>query len=464
MLFLLSIAGATELHTCEATAKGPAGTELAVRAFGGSEADARRSVRQSARFLVDQRLLLDATLAWWAEDPEARDRLAGTVSFAGSADLAAPGWSLSPVTCAHAATPMEGRWTASWTKEGPEVHRAHPADALEASRRRACVSGYQIQVMQALKALADVPAEGRAAGLEPWRSAIGELEACWSATPPDTVPEERPVDATPTQCTALAHNGGRLAVGYGAGAERAAEDALEQSLLVRTRRLLGRVGRANAIVAAQEGEAAADAKIMEALGRIAGLTGPSDAVDRARLACTGVTPGPLRWKPTESEAVTCNNMSWTERPTTPVALADAGGFLDGTCALQVDPTLQIVRFSLRGATGEKRDQMVSSAYMITGTCESACYGNATWGTPDKPVVLEGAPDRTDKRAVLAELRALDAANPMAGLAFMPTLQDPESLAGLFDGTLVPALQAEASRLPAERWRQVDGHWILLPPE
>jgi hypothetical protein len=464
MLLLLSLAQAADLHTCKATATGPDGHSMTLRGFGATAAEAKRAARQSARFLADQHVLVAATRGWYGNDPGALDDLAASVRTKGTEGFAVPGWTLTAGECTTEGVEDGALHTTRWTEGGPEVTRTHPADAREAARRRGCVGPYQIAFMQTLKKAVGSEPSARPGAMQPLTAALSKLQTCWAGPPSKLTPsgEASAVEGNTAQCTAIDHRGGRLAVGYGADPERAAEDALRQSLLVRTRDLIGDLGHAADRIRATEGDEAAQAKMVQILERVAGLTGASDAIDRSRLACNLVTPGPLTWKPEGVDARACNAMSWTERPTTPVTLSDAGAFLDTTCALQVDPTMAIVRFSLPKEAGPKREQIIASAMMIGGRCEATCLGSSTWGTVGKPVVLRDAPDRTSKNAVIQAVRALDT-DPMAGMGVLPTLQDPDALKGLFDGTLVPALQKDVYRLPADRWKRLDQHWILTVP-
>lgn len=449
-------AAPVELHSCLASAEGPNGNRFEVQGHGSSEADARRAARQSARLLADQRLLVEVAQAWLAEGGS--ERLAQWILPTGTGSFAAPGWAYTPGACTVSTVEGDGGWSARWTSTSENVVRAHPADALEAARRRACLTQYQVAFLQTLKSRSDGGAE---VPLTPLDTAWGSLAQCWSQPAPAPAPAPLADTAGPTRCAALGADADTRALGFGPSAERAAEDALRQVVIAESRRVVGDVATAMVVAAPDERQALVSSR----MARLAALTGPSDAVDRARLACSAVTPGPVVWKPTGRLEKDCNPASWMERPKGSIAPDGVGTFLDETCALQVDSTMTIVRFSLKGADGPKRDELVASGFRVAGTCEADCFAHATWGTAPKPVTLANAPDRTDKKKVVAELTTAMKGDALRGLQLLPTLQDPSALGRLFDGSLWGALEPQLKTLPTatDRWKQVEGHWILLPP-
>jgi hypothetical protein len=454
-IVLSSSAAAAELHTCAATANGPDGSTFTVSGYGADEADARRAARQSARLLADQRLLLEVGTAWLGGGgPE---RLSSWILAKTDPDFAVPGWTLQAGACSSSTLAGDGGWAARWTQANENVVRATPADALEGARRRACLTNYQVQYLQTLKARVG---GGAPEALSSWDGAWMQLVQCWEQAPPTPVPAELLDTPGPTRCVAIGPTGASRAVGYGTSAERAAEDALRQLVIAQSRAVAGEVGS----VVANPDPTDREAKIGERMARLAALTGPSDAVDRARLACSSITAGPVVWKGAGRLEKDCNPASWTERPKTVVEASGAGAFLDGTCALQVSSTMQIVGFSLRGAEGPKRDELVASALRTAGSCESNCYADAVWGTLPRPVQLAGAPDRSDKKKVVASLEAAMKGDALKGLQLLPTLQDPAALGRLFDGSLWGALgpQLKTLAVTTEKWKQVEGHWIVLP--
>ncbi|MEZ4321440.1 MAG: hypothetical protein R3F61_28470 [Myxococcota bacterium] len=462
VLVLLSSASASELHSCSATLSSSTGSSTTVSGFGLTEDDARRAARQSARLLADQRLVIEAGLAWTTEDATYTDRLASWVATEGTRRFAAPGWTFTIGECSAKAFEPADAWSARWASGSELVTRTNPADALEAARRRACFTVYQVSFMQTLKKLDD-PSVDPLGTLTAWEGAWTQLSQCFAQAAPPAAPTAPlgPDSAGPARCAAIGADGTSVAMGFGTTAERAAEDALRQSVIARSRSIVGQMGRARVVDAPTE----RSANLRALLGQMATFTGASDVVDRARLACSEVTPDKVVWRPEGRREQDCNLASWTERPTDPVEPANVGAFLDQTCTLQVDPTMQIVRFSLRGAEGEKRDTLVGSAYRVGADCEAACYADAKWGTAPKPFTLAGVADRTDKRKVVASLEeAATSGGPLKGLELLPTQQDPAALGALFSGQTWEKLKAEFKTLPnaADRWKQLEGHWILLP--
>jgi len=461
ILTMTSAASAAELHTCNASLSSTGGTATPLAGFGSTEAEARRAVRQSARLLADQRVVIEAGLAWAAGSTEHADSLAGFVGDRGTPELAAPGWTLKIDGCSSTSLEDSAAWSARWSSSSETVTRITPADAIEASRRRACFTLYQVSFMQTLKKAEE---SGDLAGtLSTWEGAWSQLAQCFAGSTPTPIPATAmgPDSTGPARCAAIGPDGNAVAMGFGSTAERAAEDALRQSVIARTRRIIGQMGRTKVV----DPPAGQSATHLAHLSQIATFTGASDAVDRARLACATLTPSKLTWYPTGRLATDCNRAAWTERPTTTVAPADAGAFLDTTCTTQVDPTMQIIRFSLRGTEGAKRDGLVGSAFRVSATCEAACYSDAVWGSAPKPFTLAGVANRTDKRKVIASLKAAaDGGAPLAGLELLPTQQDPAALGLLFSGETWTQLKAEFGSLPskADRWKQLEGHWILLP--
>jgi hypothetical protein len=394
------------------------------------------------------------------------------VNTTGTKSFASPGWTFEVVDCTTQTIPTPESdaptaFEATWQSGSETVVRVHPADALEAARRRACFPLFQVPFTQTLDKATQAAAEsGTPVAVEqltPWEGAWLQLAQCYAQeAPKPTVATALGDDSEgPARCSAIGPDGSAVAQGFGATAERAAEDALQQSVVGRARALAGEVNRVRAVVAPAERAA----ELTTLLKGITTFTGASDVIDRARLACSTVTPGTMRWYPKGRLQQDCNSASWTERPKDPVAPADAGAFLDETCAMQVDPTMQIVRFSLRGSTGDKRDDYVASAFRVASTCESSCQADAKWGTEPRPFTLAGVADRTDKRKVVASLKeAANGGAPLKGLELLPTEQTPAALGALFSGETWTALKAELSSLAGkpERWTQLEGHWIVLP--
>lgn len=462
LLALTSLAQAADLHTCKATLTSSTGQSTHLVGHGTTEADAKRAARQSARLLADQRLIIEVGLAWAAGSQAHADHLASWVSTEGTRSFAAPGWTFALGDCAIAPMPAASAWSARWTSGSEIVTRISAADAIEAARRRSCFTLYQVSFMQTLKRLEDDGADPFST-LTPWEGAWSQLAQCWSQATPTATPAEPvgPDSEGPARCSAIGTDGTSVAMGFGTTAERAAEDALRQSVIARTRSLVGQMGTVRVV----DPPADRAKKVSALLGQLATFTGASDAVDRARLACSTVTPEKVKWRPSGRREQDCNLASWTERPTTPVEPEKAGAFLDETCTLQVDPTMQIIRFSLRGAEGDKRDTLVGSAYRVAADCEAVCYADAMWGAEPKPFTLAGVADRTDKKNVISSLQeAASSGKPLVGLELLPTQQDPAALGALFSGETWAKLQGELKTLPAatDRWKQLEGHWILLP--
>ncbi len=465
VLALTSPASAADLHTCAATVSTDT-LSVPVSGFGSSEAEARRNARQAARLLADQRLVLESGLAWLGGSAPHAERLASWVKTTGTRSFASPGWTFEMGECSTENLPDAPAFEATWSSGSESLVRVHPADALEASRRRACFPLYQVAFTQTLEKATQSESGVSADSLTPWEGAWNQLAQCYGQEPPKPAASTPmgPDSPGPARCSAIGPDGTAVAQGFGATAERAAEDALQQSVVGRARTLAGEVNRVRAVV----DRADRAAELTTLLKRITTFTGASDVIDRARLACSTVTPGPVEWRPKGRMEKDCNSASWTERPRDPVPTDQAGAFLDTTCALQVDPTMQIVRFSLRGSTGDKRDDYVASAFRVASTCEAACQATATWGTDAKPFTLAGVADRTDKRKVVASLKlaAEGSGPPLKGLELLPTAQTPAALGALFSGETWERLKAELPSLASkpERWTQLEGHWIVLPAE
>ena len=459
MILVLSTAAlAADVHKCTSTATGPGGAVFEVAGFGGTEPMAQHSAEQSARLLGSQSTLRQAVQAWFGGTPEEQAGVAATL-IQGTAILAVPGWSLTHGPCEVTAVEDGASYTATWIVGSEETRRPTPAMAIEAARRRACLPMYQRNLMQVLDEVLRAPdATGKLSQLD---GTFNEFAACWTGTPPAASPHTEPLPTGgPARCSAIDGAGEAVAIGFGPTPEHAAEQAIRQAVYTRTQRTLSDL----AGTFSEKTETERRAAMEPALRALVGISGASDAVDRARLACATVTPSMLTWWPQGTIAKACNAASWTERPKSVVDAAGAPAFLDGTCHMQVSPTFEIVRFASRDASPDRMSEMLTSAYRVTGMCAAACYATSTWGTAPTAYTLHGAPDRTSQKAVLDSLVPLTNGQSLTGLELLPTLQDPSALGALLSGQIGTKLKEDLKALPSkpERWRQIDGNWILLP--
>lgn len=460
MIFLWNLAMAADVHRCDVQIAGPLGAEQRVAGFGDDEAQARRSALQAARILAQSSLLRRGIQAWYPGGVEAQAPLGGVLDHKGSKDLAVPGWTLVTAGCEKAETEAGTSYTATWAVGSEEVRRSNPARAIEASRRRACLPLLQRNLMQIVdQVIKDETQVGQLASLD---GTWNEFATCWTGEAPPAAPSTEPFPDTsgPARCAAIDGDGEPVSLGFGGSAEAAAEQALRQGVWLRMQRAVHQLAQVSLEKPAAEQKAAMAAP----LRALVGLAGASDAVDRTRLACAAVTPGPIRWPVQGRRVKACNAASWTERPRTDVKAVDAPAFLDGTCTMQISPTFEIVRFAGRSADPPRKAEMITSAFNVTGDCATACYREAIWGTVGAPVRLHAAPDRSSKAAVIDSLKPLVDGKSLTGLELLPTLQDPGALGALLSGELSAKLKSEARALPgqAERWKQVEGNWILLP--
>lgn len=460
MILYLSVAAlAADVHQCTSTATGPGGATYEVTGFGSSEAEAWHGAEQSGRLIGSQSTLRQGIQAWLGGTPEEQAGVTATLTK-GTESLAVPGWKLKKGACQVVKVEDGASYTSTWIVGSEETRRPTPAMAIEASRRRACLPMYQRNLMQVLDEVLKQPEA--ATKLSQLDGTFSEFAACWTGTPPTASPHAEPIPSEgPARCSAIDGTGSPVAVGFGESPEAAAEQAIRQSVFTRTQATISTLAKAYADHPTAD---ARRAQMEPALRALVGISGPSDAVDRSRLACASVTPSALTWWPPGATAKACNAASWTERPKTVVEPSAAATFLDGTCHLQVSPTFEIVRFASRDAEPERLSEMLTSAYRVTGMCSSNCYATANWGTAPTPVTLHGAPDRTSQKAVLDALVPLTEGKSLTGLELLPTLQDPAALGELLSGEIGKRLRDDLKALPskAERWKQIDGNWILLP--
>ena len=344
------------------------------------------------------------------------------------------------------------------------VVRTSPGAALEAARRRACLPAYQSALLDGLEA-SSKPDADRNASLDPLLRSIPSLTACWTADAPAPTATASlgPDSAKPGRCSSIGADGTSVARGFGSSVESAAEDAIRRSVISRTSNAIATVASLR-YAELQKGKA--DGPIRDAMGGLTALSGATDAIDRSRLACSTAVPSPATWRPTDDvRAADCNAASWTEMPKDPITATVAASFTTGVCELQVAPTVEIFQFAIAKASGRKQTELAQNAYKVTGACEVDCIAHVSWGGEPVPFRLAGTPDRSSKDSVLSALTPVTSGSkPVEGLSLLPTLQTPAQLESLLSGELGARLAAELRDLGgrAERWKTVEGQWILLP--
>lgn len=459
-LFLMLPASAADLHHCEGTLTRPNGASLTVKGFGDTEDEAKTSTEQAARLLASQAILIGGIQAWLGGADEQQAAIESTLTNEGSKQLGAPGWKLDLGACAVDTITDGASYTATWSEGAEDISRPTPALAMEAARRRACVPTYQRRLLEKIEpALGDPEQLSTLSELE---TVLDGIAACWSAEPPTVNPSDKAIEASSgaTRCSAIGPDASAIALGFGGDPEHAAEHALRQNVLVRTLTAVSALADHSDL----PDPSARIEKMAPAIRSLVGLSGSSDTVDRARLACANVTPSRMTWRAVDKRAKACNAASWLERPKSDVPGDQAAAFVDGTCQLQIAPTFQIVRFAARSADSAKKRSMLSSAYKVSGDCAATCYREVTWGEAPKAVRLAGAPDRSSKRAVTDSLKPLAEGKSLTGLELLPTLQEPAALKSLLDGEVSKKLRPELRTLhtKADRWKEIDGNWILLP--
>lgn len=460
MILLWNAALAADVHRCALDLEGPSGAAHQVAGFGDDEAAASQSARQAARLLAQSRTLLTGIQAWYPGTPEATAPLMSVLDHKGTKELAVAGWSMKPAGCTTSTVEDAASFTASWAVGSEEVQRPGAAGAIEASRRRACLPMLQRNLMQVVDTV--IKDEAQLGKLSTLDGAWTEFATCWTGQGPTPAPntEAFPDVEGAARCSAIDGKGEVVALGFGGSLETAAEHAIRQGALMRMHRAMHALAETVLDKPAEEQREA----MKPTLRALVGLAGASDAVDRTRVACAKVTPGPIRWLVQGRRVKACNAASWTERPKTNVEPDDAAAFLDGTCSMQISPTFEIVRFAGRAAEPAKKANMLTSAFNVTGDCAAACYRESSWGAVGEPLTLHGAPDRTSQKAVITSLDPLVQGKSLTGLELLPTLQDPTALGSLLSGELSTRLKGEIKTLPSkpERWKQIDGNWILLP--
>ncbi|MCB9745280.1 MAG: hypothetical protein H6741_08830 [Alphaproteobacteria bacterium] len=436
------------LHRCEATLRSAWG-ELDLSAWGPSEARAREALEDEAALMAE---LLRGGPRWaelfpleGAGGALAADYMLPAPVFA----LLVPGASLSAPSCALDGLRIKGTkaWTAQWG-EGETVSRAHPAHALEAARRRACLPPFRAAVLEATQQLAmSAPDTHDATFTQAWGAAAGALAECWTAAPPELGRGETLPVAEPGLYTCDALRIARkvrdapLGQGWGDSPEAAADEALRDAALQRYR-----AGYADAL----EGRGYATPEVRGVLTNMAlqralgGLGQPSDALDRASLSCRQAeleAPTPLVYAPARAGLVGICDVEDTPWPA-PVSQADAlPEALDAACdhwPMQVFTAIQASAegeadqpFADRETPEETADWhalQVSRFQYSALACAASCRSESNLALDWRPVTLAGLPDRSSEAALWALLD--EAVAQQDGERLMMAIRDPDAARAL----------------------------------
>ncbi|MCB9763830.1 MAG: hypothetical protein H6739_28935 [Alphaproteobacteria bacterium] len=408
-----SARAAVNLARCEAALTTPAGT-WTLQAWGPSEARARDALEDDAALLAE----LQRGGSLWADlfplgEPEGV-YAAMAMSPTPSAPLYVHAASLGEAACGPDDRSLRPKrsWQATWSAGEPEtVVRVHPAHALEAARRRACLTPFRTRVLSAAFEMVMTPHDQHRARLTAaWTEASASLMDCWTASEAELIQSKRtapPEEPGLYTCDALSPTPtGRpepLGQGWGETSEQAAEQALRTGALSRYRASLG-WGLYVHRNASDEQRASLTFKGLEAA--LLGLVRPTDALDRAALSCRHAPPGatsPMTWTPARPDQVRACGIKKGPEPASPASAAELPDAVDHTCGWWTDKMFtqlhEILVPDVIDSDGDN-ERLVVMHLETAYACSASCRSQATLDVGWTPAPLAGLPDRSSPEALM----------------------------------------------------------------
>ncbi|MDP7112400.1 MAG: hypothetical protein QGH45_10565, partial [Myxococcota bacterium] len=342
-------------------------------------------------------------------DPLDEELARGDLVLATADDpLQTPGARTTDGKCKQVRLPGKGveRWEASWSAGATEpVVREDPSNAIEAARRRACMTANDGARAEYFQAVAYMAAEEKVAA---WRAgsgaAVADLFACVTGGEPELQPaeggREKPDQHPAYQCQAATFSGTAVVagVGWATDLERAGEEALTELVHSRRRAELG----GGLLAAARAAAETRQTMLAIHYSSVSPSLAASDLADRGRLSCVGLDaaePPPLGWSPGSLYAMeSCGERVFEPPISELTSVGELGDARDKLCRDRAYYGVTLANEALANVSPELWRTMASSGWGTALSCEADCLGHTTLAIDGEAVRLPGLPDRSTREA------------------------------------------------------------------
>jgi len=466
------------LVRCEVPLSHDGGEAHRIAGWGADEGEASRAASRAARLLATERFARWSWMLALGHEDDAAGLRALLDRPSLDLRLGLPGWSLGAASCAAVDLPAAaaGTWSVTWPGSPEPVVRADPAVALEAARRRTCLSDWQAELTRALEVRHHHSCTGSAE--EPMHAGLdlaGEsLTACWtgaaSPEPADAAPPTPGLAADWYACERWGvevEQGPVVAArGWGGSLEQARERALAQlaelSLLRGTRQAFSGVARAPV----EWRPTVVTHGISQALTSV--VPG-GDREETATLACRAVDAGgPVTWMAGEEEQQECSKGTWPRSGARATGAVAAASGREALCGAELEALVARLHATLPDADSTAVDTITAGGWELGLRCSVACRAAVTVATASRPAAFQGDPDTSSEAAVRAMAhRALLERRPGLLAAVLPLiLDDPDSFGRMADQLVEGEPLSQERVEEALEWFEAvsfGGRWYLLPP-
>ncbi len=477
------------LFQCKAELTTPDGSALQLTAWGPNEGVALEQLLRTGLLTAEIQAMPEAWIGLFFEGAPERTSFAEQLESvptepAGVAPgFPVPGFSLSEGVCAAQELPptraTHKGWEATWLGGGKQTMSSpDPAIALEATRRRSCMTTYQDTLATMWQELATAPPDQvRTRYVDGWKGARDAAVACLTADGPAIEPVSE-VETLPAiagewaECTAREPFPNEHAVtarGWSDGLPWAIESALQTLPYAISRSTFGLTAE---IVTDAAPEQRAQLVAAQAQ-RLTRMLAPDAAQELLQLQCSDIPAddtAALMWLPQDVRlAPICEPEGGWSVARQPLAGATPGEALWALQMHLVYPYLGVSRLAWEAS--DKDPSLAISGRGIVALCEASSLGDALLVT-DRPTAirLPGTPDRSTQQAASAVLdRALTGQN--IGLLF--GCVRPELREAMADGyaregaegfwSTMSELFPEAIGSGELVWAESGGVWMLAEP-
>lgn len=410
------------LIRCTVEMTTPDGSTLTIRAWGPDEITAREQAQRVALLTAEIQVMPEAWIGLFFEGSDERKGFAAQLASVPTEPegvapaFPVPGFSLAEAACSAQELPVSrapsNGWVATWPQgTGETFISPDPAVAVEAARRRSCLTSYQTGLGAMWEGLIEAPPdEVRTRYVDGWKGARDDAVACLTADGPGVEPapgvEQLPASSGGwVECTArepFPNEHATAARGWSRSTPWAIESALVTLPYAVSRSTFG-VTAETVTDAAPEVRAQLVAAQAQRLTRML----VSDAAHESlQIQCLDV--------PTDADAA----LGWTSEDEQLALICEPQGgwsvarqpLADGTPTQALQALQMRLVFSYLGVARlawEAAD--MDPAVAITGRgivalCEASSLADSQLGgDASTPLPLPGAPDRMTSQAAQAVL-------------------------------------------------------------